>query len=966
MKKILSLMTAFIALATGMTMFALQFTDGNIVVYRVGDGVATLTNRGNVVFLDEYQTNGTFVQSVMLRTNYFGAQSPLIGSGTAFGSGLITRSVDGRFILVNGYGTDLGIFTNTSVQGNFASSVPRVTGLVDGQGNSDTTTTRTNTDFDSVEVRAAVSPDGTNIWTAGDSGGVQYGTRGSLDSTQVQTTLGNVRQLHIFNSQLYFDINNPSSVTQSVVICTNNVPGQLPTATNDVLSSFLKAVNEPSPEGFLMLKLKAGGADPLDTLYVADGTLGHVAKYSLVSGTWVNDGAIAGVQAAVGLTGVRNIIGNQTNVVLYITQGGTTLTGGNNIARVTDTTGYHVAPDGGDLALIVNGTTKKALRGIVLAPTTNSDLALPSGAGRLSVGPAIDVFAKALTSCPDVTETDVFSLANPGTSTILWTAMVDAAWVNLSDKNGTLGIMGNANITVTLGDITGLSAATNPATITFSNKTSVVGTTTRAVTLFLDPQTISPLTDYTALGPPTTGPFTPSNKVYTVKTGPAITLNISKLNNSTWLNLGTTTVSLGACGSTIITASINQAVANTLAVSNYTETIVFSNGTSSVIDTRSVLLGVGFQFFCDDFSTYTQNANLQGQNGWAAVGGSFNEPFVHDGAVWVAATTVQAAGDEPTKNFPQLVATNTPTRSMFCAMSITVTSAAPASTFSPSRIWTFFQSANGVGYARDSLTVRDTGTGGFVFGIRNNGITANTNVFSATARSYGTAYNIIVQGEVGNTNSYVYVNPPNGTLNTANADVKMTLVSGSDFNVGSAQIGNTFDNAAFNYQAGIAISKMCVTTNYTDAFNDLPTGGPSDPFTTWQTFYFPADGPNAAPNADPDHDGMSNTNEFLAGFNPTNNAARLKITSIVRTDGTNVTITYLGASGDSASGRPSSYANVLYSTTGTPPSYTNNFVSTGQTNVLSGGTGLGQTATFVHTNGATGPARYYRVRVLIP
>jgi hypothetical protein len=111
---------------------------------------------------------------------------------------------------------------------------------------------------------------------------------------------------------------------------------------------------------------------------------------------------------------------------------------------------------------------------------------------------------------------------------------------------------------------------------------------------------------------------------------------------------------------------------------------------------------------------------------------------------------------------------------------------------------------------------------------------------------------------------------------------------------------------------------------------------------------------------------MSNTNEFLAGFNPTNSAARLRIITITKTAGTNVTINYLGASGDSAHGRPSSYANVLESTTGTPPSYTNDFVSTGQTNVLSGGSGLGTQAAFVHTNGATSPARYYRVRVVVP
>jgi hypothetical protein len=143
----------------------------------------------------------------------------------------------------------------------------------------------------------------------------------------------------------------------------------------------------------------------------------------------------------------------------------------------------------------------------------------------------------------------------------------------------------------------------------------------------------------------------------------------------------------------------------------------------------------------------------------------------------------------------------------------------------------------------------------------------------------------------------------------------------------------------------------------------------NDPFTTWQTHYFPGGGPNAAPNADPDGDGLINTNEFLAGFNPTNSAAYPHIISIVKSASTNLVITYLGASGDSTSWTPgfASRTNVLEFTTGTPNgSYSNNFVSTGQTNILSGGTGLGTVASFIQTNGVTGPARYYRVHVLAP
>jgi fibronectin-binding autotransporter adhesin len=139
----------------------------------------------------------------------------------------------------------------------------------------------------------------------------------------------------------------------------------------------------------------------------------------------------------------------------------------------------------------------------------------------------------------------------------------------------------------------------------------------------------------------------------------------------------------------------------------------------------------------------------------------------------------------------------------------------------------------------------------------------------------------------------------------------------------------------------------------------------SDPYSSWASFYGLSGG-NAAGTADPDGDGMSNTNEFLTGFNPTNSSARLKIISIVRTDGTNNTVTYLGANGDS-NGSLGPKTNVLDSTTGAANgSFSNNWTPTGLTNILTGGNGLGQVATFVHTNGAAGTTRYYRVRVLVP
>jgi len=58
----------------------------------------------------------------------------------------------------------------------------------------------------------------------------------------------------------------------------------------------------------------------------------------------------------------------------------------------------------------------------------------------------------------------------------------------------------------------------------------------------------------------------------------------------------------------------------------------------------------------------------------------------------------------------------------------------------------------------------------------------------------------------------------------------------------------------------------------------------------WERTFFGTLGVN--PNADPDGDGMSNKQEYLAGTNPTNSASNLKITAFDPTDGTSTKLSW--------------------------------------------------------------------------
>jgi len=145
-----------------------------------------------------------------------------------------------------------------------------------------------------------------------------------------------------------------------------------------------------------------------------------------------------------------------------------------------------------------------------------------------------------------------------------------------------------------------------------------------------------------------------------------------------------------------------------------------------------------------------------------------------------------------------------------------------------------------------------------------------------------------------------------------------------------------------------------------------------DPFAWWQLQYFGSTNGNAntAPGGDYTGTGMSNTNKFLAGFNPTNAAAYLHIITIATVNGASINVTYLGANGDSTwSPGIASRTNVLdYMLGDASGNYTNGgWQDAGQTNILSGGTGTGIVTNMVDTGGGTNaPSRYYRVRVLVP
>ncbi len=335
---------------------AAPITQGNLVIYRVGTGAASLTSAAQAVFVDEYTPTGTLVQSIALPTTVSGSNRRITASGTATSEGFLTVSPGGQYVTVTGYDASTG---TTNVASTVASSVNRVVGVLStntGTVSSNTTLTA----FTGNNVRSAFTSNGTDIWATGAGSGVIYTTAGSSGAgTAISTTVTNLRQINAFGDQLYVSTGSGTAVRLGSVgsglpttsgQTTSNLPG-LPTSTG-------------SPYGFVFFDLSSSVAG-VDTLYVADDGAG-ILKYSLVGGSWVSNGTVGtAAEAYRGLTGT--ILNGQ--VRLFSTRrGGSAAAGGGELVSLTDAAGYNGAFTGTP-TLLATASANTAFRGVAYVPT---------------------------------------------------------------------------------------------------------------------------------------------------------------------------------------------------------------------------------------------------------------------------------------------------------------------------------------------------------------------------------------------------------------------------------------------------------------------------------------------------------------------------------------------------------------------------------------------------------------------
>ncbi len=336
------------------------FTAGDFVVYRVGTGgAANISGSSAPVLLDEYTPSGTLVESVpMPVTSTSGGNQALTGAGNATSEGELSLSPNGEYLALTGYDTGVGYPVVSNSQ---STVVPRTVAIVGPSGSVNSTTALT--DFSNADnVRSAVTTDGTNIWVAGNSGGVAYTTVGSTTSTPIDpSSEQNVRQLQIFDGQLY--VSSQKSVTLATV------GSGTPVTASQVLTNLAGvAGNGELANGFFFAQLNPSSGGP-DTLYLTDSAgvdgngLGDVEKYSLISGSWTYEGEFN----AAGVTGLTGSV-NGSTITLYATTSTSSGEAG-TVYKFTDSSGLGGFISGA-ASTIVTAPSNEAFRGVALVPQT--------------------------------------------------------------------------------------------------------------------------------------------------------------------------------------------------------------------------------------------------------------------------------------------------------------------------------------------------------------------------------------------------------------------------------------------------------------------------------------------------------------------------------------------------------------------------------------------------------------------
>lgn len=348
---LIALLVASLAVVLAAPARSAPFTIGTLVVERIGDGAATLTNASSPINVLEVTTSGSLVQTIGFPSS---GSAPQTDSATATSNGYLNTFISDAagFLSVPGLnlgsGTASAAGTNTKVNATLDASGSVITRTLFPTGGAAATPP---SPFSGNNFRSSIATSGSTFYAAGNSsgtpntGGIWYFDGAAF--TQVSSTAAspvsvqNMRNVEIYNGQLYF-----SSMAGAFVGISALGTG-LPTSAGTLPTLAISPGAAAQPYGFVMFSTGSLGAGVLDLAYIADDratTGGGLQKWVFDGSAWSNawsllvGGTTNGLSAttATGFAGLRGLTGTYDpalGAALYAT---TTETSNNRLISILD------------------------------------------------------------------------------------------------------------------------------------------------------------------------------------------------------------------------------------------------------------------------------------------------------------------------------------------------------------------------------------------------------------------------------------------------------------------------------------------------------------------------------------------------------------------------------------------------------------------------------------------------------
>jgi hypothetical protein len=332
-----------------------QFTQGNITVFLAGASSTNTT--GSIVEINTSTISQTGTTYTIPST---APADALRFSGSATSTGYLTNSNDGTLLLFTGANSTTSGATNVNTLN------PRGVGKFIASGAYSLATTYTGSSGN--QTRSATSTNNSTFYIA-DQGGIY--TNASTGSSPS----GNFRAIKSFGNVVY--TGQSSSTTTLIQIVS------ISAATGGTITALPGLTNNASFQDFYFISSGSNGSS-FDILYVlsaTSNTAGSIAKYSLVSGSWVANGTYTTTFGGFGLAAQKQ--GTGANLFLSTGQGALTA---NNILKVIDASGYNatININTSNNAILYTAPTGTIAKGVAFSPISVSIPPTISATGTLN------------------------------------------------------------------------------------------------------------------------------------------------------------------------------------------------------------------------------------------------------------------------------------------------------------------------------------------------------------------------------------------------------------------------------------------------------------------------------------------------------------------------------------------------------------------------------------------------------